>query len=85
MSILYFLPRCKAMPESTLSVKNQMVIPREAREALRLKPGDKVLLVVRGDRVIVLKKPKAHHSAIRSLASRAYPEQYLEKERRSGD
>jgi AbrB family looped-hinge helix DNA binding protein len=73
------------MPESTLSGKNQIVIPREAREALRLKPGDKLLVVVRGDRVIVLQKPKAHHSAIRGLASRTYPDQYLEKERRSWD
>jgi AbrB family looped-hinge helix DNA binding protein len=71
------------MPESTLSSKNQIVIPREARQALRLRPGDKLLLVVRGDKVIVLQKPKAHHSAIRGLASRAYPEWYLEKERRS--
>ena len=73
------------MPESTLSVKHQIVIPREAREALRLKPGDKLLVVLRGDRVIVLQKPKAHHSAIRGLTSRAYPDRYLRKERRSWD
>jgi len=80
---LYFLIKCKAMPESTLSVKNQIVIPRAAREALHLKPGDKLLVVVRGDKVIVLHKPKAHHSAIRGLKGRSYPEKYLEKERRS--
>lgn len=73
------------MPESTLSTKNQVVIPREAREALRLKPGDKLLVVVRGDKVIVFEKPKAHHAAIRALANRAYPERYLRKERRSWD
>ena len=73
------------MPESTLSVKNQIVIPRAARDALRLKPGDKLLVVVRGDRVIVLQKPKAHHSAIRGLAKGVYPEGYLNKERRSWD
>jgi AbrB family looped-hinge helix DNA binding protein len=27
----------------TLSAKNQIVIPREAREALRVKPGDKLV------------------------------------------
>jgi looped-hinge helix DNA binding domain, AbrB family len=73
------------MPEATLSGKNQIVIPREAREALRLKPGDKILVVVRGDKIAVLEKPKAHHSAIRGLASREYPGRYLEKERRSWD
>jgi bifunctional DNA-binding transcriptional regulator/antitoxin component of YhaV-PrlF toxin-antitoxin module len=31
----------KPMMETTLSAKNQIVIPREARKALRLKPGDK--------------------------------------------
>ncbi|MGH9632984.1 MAG: AbrB/MazE/SpoVT family DNA-binding domain-containing protein [Bryobacteraceae bacterium] len=73
------------MMESTLSAKNQIVIPREAREALRLKAGDKLLVVVRGDRVIVLQKPRAHHTAIRGLADRAYPGGYLQKERRSWD
>jgi AbrB family looped-hinge helix DNA binding protein len=32
------------MTEATLSAKNQIVIPREAREALGLKPGDKILI-----------------------------------------
>lgn len=73
------------MSEATLSSKNQIVIPREAREALGLKSGDKILIVVRGDKVIVLQKPKAHHTAIRGLARRGYPSAYLEKERQSWD
>jgi AbrB family looped-hinge helix DNA binding protein len=47
------------MAEATLSAKNQIVIPREARKALQLRPGDKILVVVRGDRVLVLQKPKS--------------------------
>ncbi|HEY5175893.1 MAG TPA: AbrB/MazE/SpoVT family DNA-binding domain-containing protein [Terriglobales bacterium] len=77
--------KCKAMAEVTLSAKNQIVIPREARAALRLKPGDKILLVVRGERVLILKKPKSYHVAIRGLACAAYPEGHLQKERRSWD
>jgi AbrB family looped-hinge helix DNA binding protein len=73
------------MTESTLSSKNQIVIPREAREALRLRAGDKLLIVVRSDRVILLQKPKAHHVAIRGLATSAYPSEYLQKERTSWD
>jgi AbrB family looped-hinge helix DNA binding protein len=73
------------MIEATVSAKNQIVIPREAREALGLKAGDKLLVAVRGDRVIVLRKPKAHHAAIRGLAKGAYPAGYLKKERRSWD
>ena len=33
------------MTEATLSSKNQIVIPREAREALRVKAGDRLLAV----------------------------------------
>ena len=73
------------MAEATLSSKNQIVIPREAREALRVKAGDKLLVVVRGDRVIVLQKPQAHHAAIRGLGARQYPRGYLQKERKSWD
>jgi AbrB family looped-hinge helix DNA binding protein len=53
------------MAQVTLSAKNQIVIPREAREALRLKPGDKLLVAVRGERILRLKKPKSYHAAIR--------------------
>ena len=55
------------MAEVTLSAKNQIVIPREAREALGVKAGDKLLVVVRGEKVIVLEKPKSYQSAIRGL------------------
>jgi AbrB family looped-hinge helix DNA binding protein len=71
------------MVESTLSAKNQIVIPKAAREALGIKAGDKLLVVVRGDNVIVLQKPESHRTAIRGLAKRAYPAGYLKKERRS--
>jgi len=71
------------MTEATLSAKNQIVIPREAREALGLKSGDKVLVVVRSRRVLVLRKPKSYHTAIRGLARGAYPKTYLQKEHQS--
>jgi len=69
------------MPEATLSSKNQIVIPREAREALGLKPGDKLLVVTKGDRLIVMEKPSKFSAAIRGLARRPYPDHYLRKER----
>ena len=71
------------MAEVTISTKNQIVIPREAREALGVKPGDRILAVVRGNRVIVLQKPKSHHAAIRGLAPGLYSRSCLQKERRS--
>ena len=45
------------MAEATLSSKNQIVVPREAREALGVSPGDKLLVVVRGQTVIILPGP----------------------------
>jgi len=71
------------MAQATVSSKNQIVIPREARKALGLSAGDKVLVVVRGTRVLVLQKPGSHAAAIRGLAATAYPPQHLQKERQS--
>jgi AbrB family looped-hinge helix DNA binding protein len=73
------------MAEATLSAKNQIVIPREAREALQVKPGDKLIVVVRDERVIILQKPKSHHAAIRGMARGVYSPTYLKRERRSWD
>jgi AbrB family looped-hinge helix DNA binding protein len=81
--LFYLVFQSKAMTETTLSAKSQIVIPREAREALGLKPGDKVLVVVKSGRLLVLKKPKCYHAAIRGLARGAYPKTYLQRERQS--
>ena len=82
---LYFLLKCKAMAQATLSRKNQIVVPREAREALDVKAGDKLMVVVRGDVVVVLRKPESHQKAISGLARGRYPSGYLRRERRSWD
>lgn len=69
------------MAEATLSSKNQIVIPREAREALQLKPGDKLIVSVHGGRIVIMEKPKSYHRAI--LGRGSYPKDYLKKERES--
>jgi AbrB family looped-hinge helix DNA binding protein len=69
------------MPLATLSSKNQIVIPREAREALQLKPGDKLLIRAHDGKILVMEKPKSYHRAI--LGGGAYPKNYLKKERQS--
>jgi AbrB family looped-hinge helix DNA binding protein len=71
------------MAQATVSSKNQIVIPREARLALDLRAGDKVLVVVRGSRVLVLQKPLSHRAAIRGLARKSFPSQHVKKERQS--
>lgn len=43
------------MSDPKLSAKNQISVPREAREALDIKPGDHVRFMVFGDRVELVK------------------------------
>ena len=71
------------MAEATLSSKNQIVIPREARKRLGLKPGDKLLVVLKGDDMIVLRRPKSYRVAITGIGRGLYPPDYLKKERES--
>ncbi len=71
------------MAEIVLSSKNQVVIPLEVRKALGIKPGDKILCVVRRGHAILLRKPKSFAAAIHGLARGKYPKGYLQKERDS--
>jgi len=71
------------MAEATLSSKNQIVIPREAREALDLKPGDKLVIRAHAGKILILEKPKSYPTAIRGLARRGYDQGYLRQERDS--
>lgn len=41
------------MAIASLSVKGQVVIPKALREALGLKPGDKLLVVREGDTIVL--------------------------------
>lgn len=71
------------MVEATLSSKNQIVIPREAREALDLKPGDKLIVTTVGGKIIVMERPDSYHAALAGIARGLYPKDYLKKERKS--
>jgi AbrB family looped-hinge helix DNA binding protein len=71
------------MTEVTLSTKNQIVIPREARRAIGAKAGDKLIVIVRTGRLLVIQKPKSHRAAIQGLTKPACSGDYPEKERKS--
>ena len=73
------------MATATLSSKNQIVVPREAREALGVQAGDKLLIVVRGDTVIILPRPKSFTKTLGGLDKAAFPKDYLKHERESWD
>jgi AbrB family looped-hinge helix DNA binding protein len=52
------------MREVKLSSKYQIVIPRDIRDALGVKAGDRLLVVPRGNTVILLRKPRRYSKAI---------------------
>jgi AbrB family looped-hinge helix DNA binding protein len=62
-----------------LSSKNQIVIPKEARQAMGVKGGDELLIVVKDNLTLVMPKPKRYARALRGLAKGAYPSGYLKR------
>jgi AbrB family looped-hinge helix DNA binding protein len=71
------------MREVKLSTKYQIVIARDIRDALGVKAGDRLLVVPRGDTVILLRKPKKYSKAITGIGKGLYASDYLAKERES--
>jgi AbrB family looped-hinge helix DNA binding protein len=71
------------MSSLKLSSKNQIVLPREAREAMRVKGGDELLVVVKGAVTLLMPKPKRYADALGGKAKARYPKTYLKRERRS--
>ncbi len=71
------------MAVQKLSSKNQIVIPKEARQAMGVKGGDELLIVVKDDLTLIMPKPKQYVKTLRGLAKGAYPSGYLKRERRS--
>lgn len=71
------------MAVQKLSSKNQIVIPKEARQAMGVKGGDELLVVVKDDLTLIMPKPKRYAKALHGLAKDTYPAEYLKRERRS--
>ena len=74
------------LAEARVSVKGQVVIPKELREALGIRPGDELLMVRSGDRIIVMKKPESFVEALRGLGKEIWegvePVEYVREMRR---
>lgn len=68
-----------------ISAKNQVVVPKEAREHLHVGPGDELLVVPKGGRLIVVRKPpdlvESLHGSGRGVYGRV--DRYLRRERES--
>lgn len=67
----------------TLSSKFQIVIPREARQALGLSAGDELLVLSKPDRVVIIPKPKKFAKHMAGLHREVWQgaETYLQDER----
>ena len=69
-----------------VSAKGQVVIPKQLREALGINPGDELLMVRSGDRIIVMKKPGSFVEALRGLGKEIWegvePVEYVREMRR---
>jgi AbrB family looped-hinge helix DNA binding protein len=67
----------------TLSSKNQIVLPKEARQAMGVRGGDQILVVVKGRVTLLLPKPPTYAKALSGSGRGLYPKRYLKTERRS--
>ena len=59
------------MAVQKLSSKNQIVIPKEARQAMGVKGGDELLVVVKDDLMLIMRNPKRYAKALQELAKGA--------------
>lgn len=89
MTSLYFSVKCKAevkaMDKAKLSSKNQIVVPKDARETLGVRAGDEIMFVNHRGIIYLLPKPKSFVAALKGMAKAGlkYPKDYLKKERAS--
>lgn len=68
----------------TLNEKSQIVISKEIRKRLGLKPGDQLAAVVEGDKIVLRPKPKSPASHLRGIGkgtwgSRVQIDAYIRK------
>ena len=71
----------------TISGKNQIVVPKEARERLKVGPGHKLLVLSKKDRVVLIPQPENFTKKLAGLHKEVWQEidtaAYLEQERDS--
>jgi antitoxin PrlF len=70
------------MPTATLTSKGQTTIPREVREFLKLKPGDRLEFSLDpSSKTVSLRAANVHISSLRGILKKAGMKPYDPKER----
>lgn len=71
----------------TVSSKYQIVIPREAREKLDLKAGDKLIIKANNEKIIIYPQPKSYAKYSLGLGKKIWQRidatEYVKKERQT--
>lgn len=71
----------------TVSSRFQVVIPRSVREAMGLRPGEKLMVEVQGDRILMRPRPSQPARALRGMHRDIWcdvdPVEYVRRERES--
>jgi AbrB family looped-hinge helix DNA binding protein len=71
----------------TLSSKNQIVVPKEAREKLNIGPGQEMLVLVKENRIVLVPRPQDFADRMAGLHKDVWTDvdtdSYLEEERDS--
>lgn len=71
----------------TVSSKFQIVIPREAREKLDLKAGDKLIIKANNEKIIIYPQPKSYAKYSLGLGKKIWKRidatEYVKKERQT--
>lgn len=73
------------MTSVKISSKNQIVVPKEARERFGVGPGDELIVIAKRDRIIILRKPEDLLKYLQGSGKHVYGDDYLKKERQSWD
>lgn len=72
-----------------LSSRYQIVIPKQVREALGLRPGDRLLVEIEGNKVVLRPRPRSYAQHLRGLHKELWrgvdATEYVRKERESWD
>jgi AbrB family looped-hinge helix DNA binding protein len=71
------------MKSVKLSSKNQIVLPKEARDAMNVRGGDELLVVVKGKTTLIMAKPSNYSKAFLGKGVNLYSKDPIKKERRS--